>query len=66
MFRTNVAAVERAIRVVLGCGIAAYAFFGLPQASVVLVAMGACVALTGVVGYCPACAIMGRTVRPKE
>lgn len=29
MFKTNVAAIERPIRIALGAGIAAYAFFGL-------------------------------------
>jgi hypothetical protein len=31
-----------------------------------LAAMGICVALTGLVGFCPACAIVGRQVEPKE
>lgn len=66
MLRTNVAAIERPIRFALGAAVAAYAFFGLAQPSIVLVAMGACVALTGLVGFCPACAIMGRQIRPKE
>lgn len=66
MFHRNVAAIERPLRVALGAGIAAYAVFGLAQPSIVLVAMGACVALTGLVGFCPACAIMGRQIRPKE
>ena len=65
MFRTNVTALERPIRFLLGAGIAAYAFFGLPQPSILLVAMGVCVALTGIVGFCPACAIVGRQLRPK-
>ena len=66
MFRTNVAAIERPVRFALGAAIAAYAVFGLAQPSIVLAAMGACVALTGLVGFCPACAIMGRQIRPKE
>lgn len=66
MFKTNIAAVERPIRIALGAGIAAYACFGLPQSNIALAAMGACVALTGIVGFCPACAIAGRRVRPKD
>lgn len=66
MFRTNITAIERPIRFALGAGIATYAYFGLASPSLVLVAMGACIALTGLVGFCPACAIMGRQIRPKE
>lgn len=66
MFRTNVAAIERPVRFALGTAIAVYAFLGLAQPSIVLMAMGACVALTGLVGFCPACASMGRQIRPKE
>lgn len=66
MFRTNLAAIERPVRFALGTTIAVYAFLGLAQPSIVLMAMGACVALTGLVGFCPACAIMGRQIRPKE
>jgi len=66
MLRTNITTIERPIRVALGAAIAAYAFFGLAQPSIVLVAMGVCVALTGLVGFCPACAFMGRQIRPKE
>lgn len=66
MFRTNVAAIERPVRFALGTAITVYAFLGLAQPSIVLMAMGACVALTGLVGFCPACAIMGRQIRPKE
>ena len=66
MFRTNVATVERPIRLLLGSGIAAYAWLGLSAPNVFLIAMGACVALTGLIGFCPACAIVGRQLRPKE
>lgn len=66
MLRTNIAAFERPLRFVLGIGTAAYAYFGLAPPSALLVAMGACIALTGLVGFCPACAIVGRQVRPKE
>jgi Protein of unknown function (DUF2892) len=66
MFRPNITTLERPIRFALGAAIAAYAFFGLAQPSIVLVAMGACVALTGIIGFCPACAIMRRQIRTKE
>jgi hypothetical protein len=66
MFTTNVPAIERTIRFALGAGVAAYAWLGLSTPSVILIAMGACFALTGIVGFCPACAIVGRQVRPKS
>jgi hypothetical protein len=66
MFTANVAAIERPVRLALGIGIAAYACFGLAQASIALAAIGACVALTGIVGFCPACALAGRRLRPRS
>ena len=66
MLRTNVASIERPIRVALGAGIAAYAWLGLAAPSPLLIAMGACVALTGIIGFCPACAIVGRRIRPTD
>jgi hypothetical protein len=65
MFATNVPNLERLARILLGVGIAGYAFFALPGPSLVLVAMGVCVALTGLVGFCPACALVGRRPRPR-
>ena len=65
MFAINVPAFERLVRILLGVGTSAYAYFGLPGPSILLVAMGACVALTGLVGFCPACALVGRRPRPR-
>lgn len=65
MFRTNVAAFERPVRFLMGVGMAAYAFFGFPEPSILFVALGICLALTGLIGFCPACAIAGRQPRSK-
>lgn len=66
MFTSHVAAFERPVRFALGAGIAVSAWFGLQEPSILLVAIGVCVALTGIGGLCPACAIVGRQVQPKE
>ncbi len=65
MFAINVPTFERLVRILLGAGVAGYAIFALPGPSILLAAMGACVALTGLVGFCPACALVGRRPRPK-
>lgn len=54
---------ERTLRVALGTLIAAGAVASLPAGSVLLwaaLAAAATLALTGFVGFCPACAMVGR------
>lgn len=54
---------ERALRLSAGAGLAAYALLymrGLPGWA--LLACGAGVALTGLIGFCPACALAGRRI----
>jgi len=63
MLATNVTALERLVRLLLGGTIAAYAWLALPRPSLVLIAIGACVCLSGIVGFCPACALFGRASR---
>lgn len=64
MFTPNVPTIERALRASLGIGGAAWALLALPQASLMLAAIGLCVAATGLIGFCPACALAGRRLRP--
>jgi hypothetical protein len=66
MFAANVTPLERLVRVLLGLAIAAYALFMLPQASLLFASLGLCVAATGLVGFCPACALVGRRLKPKK
>ena len=66
MLAANVPPPERLIRLLLGLAIAAFALFGLTQPNPVLVAIGLCVAATGLVGFCPACALVGRRLRQKR
>ncbi|MCA1512943.1 DUF2892 domain-containing protein [Bradyrhizobium sp. NBAIM01] len=59
-YRKNIGGLHQAVRVVLGIAVAAAAFVYLAGATVWLVALGgAGFALTGLVGYCPMCAMAG-------
>ena len=60
MLRLNLPALERLSRLALGLGLAAGAWMVPARPNVLLVAIGTCVALTGLVGFCPACAVAGR------
>lgn len=53
---------ERFLRVLLGvgAGVAAVAHFGATATGYAVGAAGAMMALTGFVGFCPACALVGR------
>ena len=58
----NVPAGERALRALMGIAIlvAAVAYFGATPIGWGVGAMGAMAAVTGLVGFCPACALVGR------
>lgn len=61
LYTKNVPPVERAVRVVVALGAIALALFGLPAPwSYVVAVASAGFSLTGFVGYCPACAMVGR------
>ena len=65
-FKRNLPAGERAIRVVVALTVAAAALFLLPAGAWCWLglASAAGIALTALVGFCPACALVGR--RPVE
>jgi len=65
MLRMNVPSAERMLRLLLGMALAAWAWFALPPYYPLLLAIGCCLALTGLVGFCPACALAGRRPTPK-
>ena len=65
MFAANVPPLERLARILLGLAISAFALFGLAQASLMVAALGLCVAATGLVGFCPACALAGRRLKAR-
>lgn len=60
--KRNLPAWERVIRLCLGVFAAAGAFYFLPTGTLRLLgfAMAAVLASTAVVGFCPACAMLGR------
>lgn len=60
----NVPAWERALRLLMGIGLlaAAIAYFGSTTAGWTAGAAGAMAMMTGFVGFCPACALVGRKI----
>lgn len=62
MYRKNVPNWERWLRVIAGLALIAYGFLGAPSVLVAgLAIVSALVVIgTGFVGYCPACALVGR------
>jgi Protein of unknown function (DUF2892) len=63
-YKKNVPAWEQILRVLAGAGIAAYGILALLGAPLGygLVVAGTALAITGLFGWCPMCAIGGRTV----
>lgn len=60
----NVPGWERALRVVMGVGLlaAAIAYFGSTTMGWVAGAAGAMAMMSGLIGFCPACALVGRKI----
>jgi hypothetical protein len=66
LYVKNVPNWERALRIVIGAGVAAAALFALPGTTGWLVAAGAAGAVaSGLLGYCPMCALVGRRLDNK-
>ena len=60
IYRKNIGGLHQAVRVVLGAAVAIAAFVYLSGPAAWAVALsGAGFALTGLVGYCPMCAMAG-------
>lgn len=65
LYRKNIYQWEQALRIVAGAGMAGWGLF-FAEASLIgylVAASGAFLALTGFVGWCPACAMVGRRLR---
>lgn len=59
-YRKNIGGLHQVVRIALGVAVVAAAFIYLSGATAWLVALGgAGFALTGLVGYCPMCAMAG-------
>ena len=73
LYRKNVPVWERVLRILAGIGLAALSFFvgpqlGAPAGLVITLLIGSAVfvAVTGFVGWCPACAMVGRKLKNQE
>jgi hypothetical protein len=66
LFVKNVPVWERSLRVLAGIAIAGFGLYRFPGslAGYGLAATGVFAALTGFVGFCPACALVGRRIGP--
>jgi hypothetical protein len=66
-YQKNLPVWERVIRVMMGIAMAMVGWVGLHGGMLGygLVAMGVMAALTGFVGFCPACALVGRKLKAK-
>ena len=63
-YRKNVGPMERMTRILFGVGLAGagLGLYGLSLSGWVAVATGVFTMATGIVGFCPACALVGRRV----
>ncbi|MDZ4766771.1 MAG: DUF2892 domain-containing protein [Chloroflexota bacterium] len=73
LYPKNVPNVERILRIGLGVGLIALALFGAPMSGIspvlwmgALLFSAAFVIVTGFVGWCPACALVGRKIKSKQ
>jgi hypothetical protein len=68
LYPKNVPNIERMLRIVMGIVMVGVALLGnvsLPIAGL-LIASAAFVAITGFVGWCPACAMVGRKIKQSQ
>lgn len=63
-YRKNLYTWEQGLRMAVGIGLALVAALAMPPGllAYLLVATGVVLALTGLVGWCPACAAVGRRI----
>ena len=64
----NVPGWERAVRLTLGIATAVAGYYLLPAGMLQWVSYlsGASLALTGIIGFCPACALVGRRIAERQ
>lgn len=65
LYIRNVPAAERAIRVLMGAGllVLALSWLGVNARGWIVGAMGVMAAMTGLIGWCPMCAMLGRKLK---
>jgi hypothetical protein len=68
LYVKNVSTAERVIRVIMGLALlgGTLAWFGPTLGGWTLGAMGMMAALSGLIGWCPMCAIAGRKLESKQ
>ena len=68
LYRKNLYSWESMLRIVVGLGLAAYCLFAVPGSllTYVIAASGVGFALTGMIGWCPMCAMVGRRLKEKN
>jgi hypothetical protein len=68
LYRKNVGMVERVVRILAGCSlmVGGYIVFGRSALAWVAGASGLIAIATGSVGFCPACAMLGRGAPGRE
>ena len=64
-YRKNIYSWEQLLRIVGGFALAVYALIAMPSTTVgyALIAVGVFTAITGIFGFCPACAMVGRRLK---
>jgi len=64
-YRKNIYAWEQALRIIISAAIVIYAFYAMSESmlSYAIIGMAVGFGLTGVVGFCPMCAMVGRKIK---
>jgi hypothetical protein len=67
LYRKNIYSWEGMLRIIVGLGLAGYCLFAVPGSMLnyVIAASGAGFAVTGLIGWCPMCAMVGRRLKEK-
>ena len=65
LYTKNIPAWERSLRILLGLACAAFAVMAWEESKLAVAAagMGASLAATGLFGFCPGCAMIGRRLK---
>jgi Protein of unknown function (DUF2892) len=68
IYRKNLYTWEQALRLIASVALIAYPLVAMPNGllSYGLIATGVVMAVTGLFGYCPACAMFGKTLKTNK
>ena len=64
-YRKNIYTWEQIVRLIGGMALALYGYFALSSGALgyLLIAAGVVTAVSGILGFCPACAMVGRKLK---